>query len=76
MSGEVCVVCGFINFQNPNIVVSPVVVAGVEILETRIFGCDEILWAEIAFPSAHSALRDWHAGREQPVAIPARNPAG
>ncbi len=49
---------------------------GVETLETRMFGWDEIPWSEIAFPSVQWALRDWHAGRYQPLGAPARNPIG
>jgi ADP-ribose pyrophosphatase YjhB (NUDIX family) len=47
---------------------------GVETLEAGLFGWDDIPWSEIAFPSVHWALRDWHAGRDAPLGAPARNP--
>jgi ADP-ribose pyrophosphatase YjhB (NUDIX family) len=34
---------------------------GVESLEVRDFGPDEIPWSELAFTTAESALRDWIA---------------
>lgn len=45
---------------------------GVETLETRLFAWDEMPWDDIAFPSVHWALRDWRAGRHQPLGAPAR----
>lgn len=41
---------------------------GVETLEVRDFGPDEIPWAELAFSTAESALRDWVAS------LPGRGP--
>jgi len=52
----------------------PEVAAGPESLEVRFFTWDEIPWTEIAFPSVHWALRDWHARRGQPLGVPAGNP--
>jgi len=41
---------------------------GVETIEVRDFGPDEIPWAELAFTTAESALRDWVAS------LPGRGP--
>jgi ADP-ribose pyrophosphatase YjhB (NUDIX family) len=41
---------------------------GAESLEVRDFGPDEIPWAELAFTTAESALRDWIAS------LPGRGP--
>jgi ADP-ribose pyrophosphatase YjhB (NUDIX family) len=38
-----------------------------ECLEARIFARDDIPWDALAFPSTHEALRDFLAGRVQPI---------
>jgi ADP-ribose pyrophosphatase YjhB (NUDIX family) len=49
--------------------------AGEESLEVRLFGWDEIPWAEIAFPSVRWALDAWRTAGRDPLGRPAGNPA-
>jgi ADP-ribose pyrophosphatase YjhB (NUDIX family) len=48
--------------------------AGPESLEVRLFGWDEIPWADLAFPSVHWSLRQWRAMEGRPLGAPAMNP--
>jgi ADP-ribose pyrophosphatase YjhB (NUDIX family) len=48
--------------------------AGPESLEVRLFGWEEIPWAEIAFPSARWALARWQEMAGKPLGAPATNP--
>ncbi|WLD11201.1 NUDIX hydrolase [Planctellipticum variicoloris] len=43
---------------------------GLESLETRLFGWDEIPWNELAFPSVTWALQHFHAVRDQTAFAP------
>ena len=52
----------------------PVFGVGVESLDVRLFGPDEIPWNEIAFPSVHWALNAWRETAEGPMGKPAGNP--
>jgi ADP-ribose pyrophosphatase YjhB (NUDIX family) len=53
---------------------APVFSAGPESLEVRLFGWDEIPWAEIAFPSVHWSLNAWHRLGSAALGVPAGNP--
>jgi ADP-ribose pyrophosphatase YjhB (NUDIX family) len=48
---------------------------GLESLDVRLFGWDEILWDEIAFPSVNWALDAWKALGTGPLGQPVGNPA-
>lgn len=53
---------------------APVFRPGMESLDVRLFGPDEIPWEEIAFPSVHWALNAWRAAGSNPLGKPAGNP--
>ncbi len=53
---------------------APHFAAGTESLEVRLFGWDEIPWAELAFPSVSWALHAWHELGDGPIVAPATNP--
>lgn len=55
---------------------SPEVSAGPETLELDLFEWDSIPWDQLAFPSVHWALADYHAVREEVVFAPRGNPPG
>ena len=48
---------------------------GVESLEARMFGWDEIPWAELAFPTVRWALNAWREAGSGPLGAPVGNPA-
>ncbi len=54
---------------------APDIAAGVESLAVAMFAWDEIPWQDIAFPTVVWALEAWRQGRDQPLAVPAGNPA-
>ena len=56
--------------------VSADVSAGPESEETGLFSWGEIPWDEIAFPSVHWALNDYHDLRDQSFFAPRNNPPG
>ncbi len=49
---------------------------GTESLEVELFGWDEIPWDDLAFPSVHWALNQYHAVRNEAVFEPFSNPPG
>ncbi|HYH36795.1 MAG TPA: NUDIX hydrolase [Azospirillum sp.] len=53
---------------------APDVSAGPESLEVALFRWDEIPWSELAFPTVHWALREYHARIGQTAFAPAVNP--
>ncbi|NKC29665.1 NUDIX hydrolase [Falsiroseomonas selenitidurans] len=52
----------------------PAFAAGPESLEVRLFGWEEIPWAELAFPSVHWVLEAWRAVGDGPLGAPQGNP--
>ena len=54
---------------------TPDIAAGVESLAVAMFAWDDIPWQDIAFPTVVWALEAWQRGRDQPLAVPAGNPA-
>jgi ADP-ribose pyrophosphatase YjhB (NUDIX family) len=60
-------------FADPDAV--PLFGAGPESREVRLFGWEEIPWADIAFPSVRWALDTWRALGDGRLGAPARNPA-
>ena len=56
--------------------VKPEVAAGPESLEVRLFDWDDIPWAELAFPSVHWALRQYHEVKDRPAFAAFGNPPG
>ncbi len=50
--------------------------AGEETLELALFDWDKVPWDELAFPSVHWALRDWHRLRHASAFAPVTNPVG
>lgn len=54
---------------------APHFAAGIESLDVRLFGWDEIPWDEIAFPTVTWALHAWREGAGRPLGAPATNPA-
>ena len=55
---------------------SPDVDCGPETAEVGLFTWGEIPWSDIAFPSVHWALNDFHAVRGRAVFAPRQNPPG
>jgi hypothetical protein len=47
---------------------------GAESLDVRVFGWDDIPWAELAFPSVHWVLKAWREAGEGPLGAPRTNP--
>jgi ADP-ribose pyrophosphatase YjhB (NUDIX family) len=58
-------------FADPD---QPHFAAGPESLEVEMFGSDDVPWHDLAFPSAHWALRAWRAHGDGPLGAPATNP--
>lgn len=50
--------------------------AGPESLEVALFAWADIPWAEIAFPSVHWGLNDWHRSAGKALGQPFGNPPG
>jgi len=53
---------------------TPGFAAGPESLEVRLFGWDEIPWADLAFPSVHWVLKAWREAGSDPLGAPRTNP--
>ncbi|MCA8931950.1 MAG: NUDIX hydrolase [Rhodospirillaceae bacterium] len=53
---------------------APDVSAGPESREVGLFAWEDVPWDELAFPTVHWALREWHAGAERPLGPAAGNP--
>ncbi|MCB9958978.1 MAG: NUDIX hydrolase [Rhodospirillaceae bacterium] len=53
----------------------PDVAAGPESSEVGLFAWEDVPWGEIAFPTVHWALHQWHAGADRPLGPAAGNPA-
>jgi ADP-ribose pyrophosphatase YjhB (NUDIX family) len=54
---------------------TPGISAGVESLEVRFFGWEDIPWDRIAFPTVHWALQAWRDTGSAPLGAPFGNPA-
>lgn len=55
---------------------TPAFSAGPESLEVALFAWDEIPWTELAFPSVHWALTQFHSIKGQDIFAPFGNPDG
>jgi ADP-ribose pyrophosphatase YjhB (NUDIX family) len=53
----------------------PVLAAGPESAEVRLFGWDDIPWQAIAFHSVHWSLRAWKQAAGRPLGAPVGNPS-
>ena len=53
---------------------TPGFAAGPESLEVRLFGWEEIPWADLAFPSVHWVLKAWREAGPGPLGAPRTNP--
>ncbi len=49
--------------------------AGIESLDVRLFGWEDVPWQELAFPSVHWSLDAWRRSGEGRLGPPAGNPA-